>query len=341
MKAAAIKGVKLIETVDIEEPKRNGKTVICEVKKAGICGSDIHNWDGGSPEGLVMGHEFSGVVIDPGDRTDLKLGDRVTALPISPCGKCPACKSGNPQYCLETWSDALGLALTNPGAYAPRTGVRSDMVIKLPNNVNDDEAAMVEPAAVGLHAIHLADIKVGAKVLVIGGGIIGLVSAMFAKMEGASYVAVSETNEGRGAKAVKLGVADEFFNPTKEDFMEKIMEKTGLGFDYVIECCGNDAAVTSAIMTCRPGGKVVLVGVAPAPISIPTVVGVLHEIELQGAIAYTHEEFQTVIDLIAAKKIDVMKFVDKVVGIRDVQDAFVELTSGESDSVKILIDPNK
>ena len=339
MKAAAIKGAKLIEVTDIEEPQRDGKTVICDVKRAGICGSDIHYWDAGGPEGLVMGHEFSGVVVDPGDRDDLKMGDRVTAVPISPCGKCPACKTGNPQYCLETWNDALGLALTNPGAYAPRTGVRSDMVIKLPSTVNDDEAAMVEPTAVGLHAIHLADIKVGSKVLVIGGGIIGLVSAMFAKMEGASYVAISETNEGRGAKAVKYGVADEYLNPTKEDFMAKVMEKTGLGFDYVIECCGNDAAVSSAIMCCRPGGKVVLVGVSMQPISIPSMVGVIHEIEIQGAIAYTIEEFQTVVDLIAAKKIDVMKFVDKVVKLSETNDAFVELTSGTSDSIKILINP--
>lgn len=341
MKAAAIKDVKKIEVVDIEEPMPTENTIICEIKNAGICGSDIHNWDMGAPAGLVMGHEFSGVITNPGNREDLKVGDRVTALPISPCGHCSACKTGNMQYCLETWNDALGLSLTNPGAYAPITGVRSDLVIKLPDNVSDMEGAMVEPVAVGLHAVNLADIKVGSKVLVIGAGIIGDVSAMFAKMEGAGYVAISETNELRGKKALELGVADELLNPLSEDFMAKVQEKTGLGFDYVIECCGNDAAVTSAIMACRPGGKVILVGVSQKPITIPTVVGVLHEIELQGAIAYTEEEFRTVIDLISNKKIDVMKFVDKVVSLDEVQDAFLELTSGESSTVKILIDPSK
>lgn len=341
MKGVAIKSVKELEVIDMNLPENNGKDVIVDIKKAGICGSDIHNWDQGNPIGLVMGHEFSGVVTDPGDREDLKVGDRVTALPISPCGVCPACKTGNPQYCLHTWEDALGLALSNPGAYSEKTSIRSNMVIKLPDSVSDSEGAMVEPTAVGLHAIHLADIKVGSKVLVIGGGIIGLVSAMFAKMEGASYVAVSETNEARGKKSVKLGVADEWFDAKDPEFLAKVNNRVGLGFDYVIECCGNDPAVSSAIMTVRPGGKVILVGVSPKPITIPTVIGVLHEVELQGAIAYTEEEFRTVIDLIANKQINVMRFVDKEVSLDEVQDAFVELTNGTSDSIKILIDPSK
>ena len=198
MKCVAIKGVKEFEITDIKQPEIDHENVVLEVKKCGICGSDIHYWVAGEPKGLVMGHEFSGIVKDPGSRTDLKIGDRVTGLPISPCGKCEACLSGNPQYCPSTWTYAVGLSLTNPGALAKETKVRPDMVIKLPDTVSDDEGAMVEPTAVGLHAIHLADIKVGAKVLVIGGGIIGLVSAMFAKMEGASYVALSETNKARG-----------------------------------------------------------------------------------------------------------------------------------------------
>ena len=204
MKCVAIKDVKEFEITDMKQPEIDHENVVLEVKKTGICGSDIHYWVAGEPKGLVMGHEFSGVVKDPGSRTDLKKGDRVTGLPISPCGKCEACLSGNPQYCPSTWTYAVGLSLTNPGALTKETKVRPDMVIKLPDTVSDDEGAMVEPTAVGLHAIHLADIKVGAKVLVIGGGIIGLVSAMFAKMEGASYVALSETNKARGEKGRDL-----------------------------------------------------------------------------------------------------------------------------------------
>lgn len=341
MKCVAIKGIKEFQIKEIEEPISKNGEVIIDVKKTGICGSDIHYWTAGNPVGLVMGHEYCGIVTNSGNRKDLKVGDRVTALPISPCGKCHACLTGNPQYCLETWTYATGLSLTNPGGLAPKMAIRSDMVIKVPDMVSDDEVAMVEPTAVGLHAIHLADIKVGQKVLVIGGGIIGLVSAMFAKKEGASYVAVSETNEARGQKSVDLAVADAWFDAKDEEFIQNVLKTTNGGFDIVIDCCGNSPAVSSSLLAVKPGGTVVLVGVSLEPITISSVVAVMRELTLKGAIAYTKEEFETCIDLMANKQIDVLKFVDEIVGLDQVQSSYEKLTSGTCDAVKILVDPNK
>ena len=341
MRSVILKGVKKLEVGEIAEPVKDGENVLIDVKKSGICGSDIHNWDLGAPEGLVLGHEFAGVVTDPGFRADLKVGDRVTALPISPCGTCPACVKGNPQYCRETWSKAVGLSLENIGGLAPKLKVRPDMVLKLPDTVSDDEGAMVEPTAVGLHAVHLADIKIGDKVLVIGAGVIGLLSAMFAKKEGASLVAVSETNMNRAKRAIELEVADKYYDAKNPEMMNELMSDTMGGFDVVIECCGNDAAVTSAIMATRPGGTIVLVGVATGAITIPTVVSVMSELTIKGAIAYTKEEFSTCIDLIANKQIDVTKFVDDIVGLDEVQASYERLTSGSDPAIKILVDPNK
>lgn len=341
MKCVSLKGVKEFEIKEVNEPVADGQNVIIDVKKTGICGSDIHYWDAGEPQGLIMGHEYCGVVTNPGARMDLKVGDRVTALPISPCGSCQACLSGNPQYCPNTWTYATGLAVTNPGGLAPKMAIRPDMVLKVPDNVTDDEVAMVEPTAVGLHAIHLADIKIGDKVLVIGGGIIGLVTAMLAKLEGASYVALSETNKARGEKAVRLGVADQWFDAKDTKMVEKLVTMTNGGFDIVLDCCGNSPAVGTALMTVRPGGKTILVGISLGTVTIPAVVAVMKELTIQGAIAYTKEEFQTCIDLMASKKIDMTKFVDDIVGLADVQKAYERLTSGTDDAVKILVDPNK
>ena len=341
MRSVVIKGVKEFEIKDMDEPIFDGKRVIVDVEKTGICGSDIHYWVNGDPKGLVMGHEFCGVVSNPGDRTDLKVGDRVTALPISPCGKCASCVKGEPQYCSVTWNNAVGLSLNNPGGLAPKLAVRSDMVYKVPDNVSFEEGAMVEPTAVGLHAIHLANIKVGDKVLVIGGGIIGLVSAMFAKLEGASLVSLSETNEARGKKSVELGVSDEWYDAKDPQLMEKLLAKTEGGFDVVIECVGNAPAVNSALSFVRPGGSVVLVGVATDAIPTYTVMAVMKELTIKGAIAYTKEEFKTCIDLISSKTIDVMKFVDDIVGLEDVQKSYERLTSGVDSAIKILVDPNK
>ena len=341
MRAVALKGKREFELKEIEEPIVDNENVIIKVLKAGICGSDLHYFEMGEPNGLIMGHEFCGEVINPGNRSDLKVGDRVTALPISPCLECPACLSGNPQYCKSTWSKAVGLSLDNPGALTEKIKVRSDMVLKVPDNVSDEEAAMVEPTAVALHGIHLADVKVGSKVLVIGGGIIGLLSAMFAKKEGASFVAVSETNPKRGEKAITLGVADKYYNAKDEDMLKEVMSDTNGGFDIVIECCGNDSAVTSSLVTVRPGGTVILVGVATGAISIPTVVAVMNELTVKGAIAYTKEEFKMCLDLISNKQIDVMPFVDDVVSYNQVQTAYFRLTSGNDGAVKILVSPSK
>ena len=340
MKCAQLVGPKKIKIGNIDEPNPITGKVMIEVTRNGICGSDLHYYEIGQPEGLVMGHEFCGKVLYNGGREDLKVGDRVTALPISPCGHCDACLSGNPQYCLETWNKAVGLSLDNPGGLTSKINVREDLVIKVPKNVSDEEAAMVEPTAVGLHAIHLADIKVGDKVLVVGSGIIGLVSAMFAKMEGASKVIVSEVNEARAKKAVKLGVADGYIL-ANDKFAENVAKETETGFDIIIECCGNSPAVSSALMAVRPGGKIILVGVSMAPIAIPSIVAVTHEITMIGAIAYTKNEFKTCLELMANKQIDVKKFLSKVVPLKDTDASFAELISGKSDSIKIIVDPGK
>lgn len=341
MKCVAIKGQKSLGLASMDAPKSKNGSVVIEVKKAGICGSDIHYWDAGLPDGLVMGHEFCGTVTDPGARKDLKVGDRVTALPISPCGKCPACLSGNPQYCPDTWNEAVGLSLTNPGAFAESTSIRHDLVIKVPSNITDAEVAMVEPTAVGLHAVHLANIQIGDKVLVIGAGIIGDICAMFAKMSGASYVAISETNEKRGKKAVSLKCADEYFNAKSETFMNDVRRECPFGYDVVLDCSGNSAAVSSALSCVRPNGTVVMVGVSMDSITIPSILLVMHELKVLGAIGYTIGEFKECINLMASRKIDMLKFVDDIVGLDDVQSAFKRLTSGEDNAVKILVDPKK
>ena len=339
MKCVSISGEKSFVLKEKDVPKYKEGYVTIQVKSCGICGSDIHYWVSGKQLGLVMGHEFAGVVIDPGDRKDLVKGDRVTGLPISPCGKCEACKSGNVQYCAETWSEAVGLSLENPGAYSEYTGCRPDMIRKIPSNVSYDAACMTEPSAVALHAVNLADIKIGSNVLIIGGGIMGLMCAEFAKMAGADYIAIMETNKKRGKKAVSFGKVNEYFDASKEDVIDKIITKTNGGFDVVLECCGNSAAVSEALMAVEPGGKVVLVGVSLDAITIPSAVAVIKEVKIQSAIAYTTVEFDTCLKLISEKKINVTKYIDDLVPLEAVQESFERLTSGKDAAIKIVIKP--
>ena len=339
MKCVKIKGEKRLEIATIKKPVSKNGSVIIRVKACGICGSDLHYFEAGEPLELIMGHEFAGEVVDPGDRSDLKVGDRVTGLPISPCLECEACKTGNVQYCAKTWQDAVGLSLTNSGGLAEYLSCRSDMVKKIPDKVTFQDATLVEPSAVSLHAINLANIKVGDKVLIIGGGIIGLMAAEFAKLNGASYIALMETNMKRARKALKYGVINEIFNASDSNVISKALKKTNGGYDKVIECCGNQYAVSEAIMSVKPGGTIVLVGVSMTPISVPMVASVMREVTMKGVIAYTEAEFETCIELIEKKIINVHKYIDKRVNLENVQEAYLDLISGKTDNIKIIVKP--
>ncbi len=342
MRCAKINGPRELIVENKKEKAGRKGYILIDVIKAGICGSDLHYFVSGTPVGLVMGHEFSGIVIDNCGSTEFKEGDRVTALPISPCLACDECKTGEIQICPNTWSEAIGLSLDNPGAFGGRVLVREDMVRHLPNNVSFESGAMVEPASVAFRAVNISGLKKGDKVLVIGGGIIGLLSAMFFKLKGASYVAVSETNPLRGKKAVDLGVADEYFDALDKDYMKNVLTKTeGKGFDIVADCVGNGPALTTAITLTKPNGNLIMVGISLGAINVPLVNAVLKEINIKGSIAYTKEEFDMVIKLMEAKKIDVEKFIDDTVTLDDLQYAFERLTSGKDAAVKILVDPSK
>ena len=191
-----------------------------------------------------------------------------------------------------------------------------------------------------LHAINLADIKVGNSVLIIGGGIIGLMASEFAKLNGASNVTLLETNEKRGKKSLKFGKVDKFYDAKDPKVIPSLVQKNG-GFDVVIECCGSSAAVSEAIMAVKPGGTIVLVGVSMEPISIPSVMSVMGEVKMQGAIAYTEKEFDTCIDLISQKIINVVKYIDDKVPLSEAQHSFERLTSGTDDAIKIILKPQK
>lgn len=340
MKCVKIEGAKSLITAETAKPESIDGAVIVKVESCGICGSDIHYWESGEPKGLILGHELAGTVVYPGARTDLKEGDRITGLPISPCWECEACKTGNIQYCKSTWSHAVGLSLDYSGGYAEYSMIHPKLVKKIPDELSFDEGAMIEPAAVSLHATNLADIKVGEKVLVIGSGIIGLMAMEFARKEGASYIAVLEVNKKRGEKAVKLGAADCFFDASDPNTIEKLKEASNGGFDKVIECCGNSAAITEAIMCTKPGGTIVLVGISLGAVSVPLTVAVMSEVKLQGAIAYNEKEFSDVIDLVAKGQLDVKKYIDATIPLDDANEAFERLTSGTDDAIKIIFHPN-
>ncbi len=338
MQAVSIEGKKQLKVVETETPKSDGNKVIVEVAKVGICGSDLHLWENGDRIGLIMGHEFCGKVVDPGALKDtLKPGDRVTVLPLNPCGKCVNCKQGKVNLCINGLAASPGL--TAPGAYAQYYAARPDMVRALPDEVSDAEATMIEPTAVALRAVHHAGVKPGDKVLVTGGGIIGLLCAAWARIAGASYIALTEANPNRAKKALEMGDVDEVFDAKDEELAKKLIVASKGGFDKALECAAVAPAVNTAIKALKFEGKLIIVGVNYSPVPVSTLLTLLHELEVKGTIGYSPAEFDQTIELMAKKIIKTERFISKTVGLDEVQEAFEHLTSGETTDVKIVIQP--
>jgi L-iditol 2-dehydrogenase len=324
---------------DVPVPVSNGKDVIIKVSQVGICGSDVHIWEMGDRVGLIMGHEFVGRVVDPGNlQATLKVGDRVTSIPMNPCGTCEMCRLGNISQCAAGAKAAPGVSIA--GAYAEYFASRSDMVRKIPDSISDDSAAVIEPAACALHAVHLADVKLSEKVLIVGGGVIGMLSAMWARVSGASYVALMELNPERRAIAKKMGDANDVFDPTDENEFARVIKAFDGGCDKAIDCSGASGGINGAIKLLKNGGRLVLVGINFHLVPISTLLICLKEIELKGDIGDTVKEFDTVIDMLAKKRVDIARFVSlKGVKLDGIQDALGKLTTPGTKEVKILVQP--
>lgn len=336
MRVVVLDGPRKLSVVEKPAPQADGNKVLIKISKVGICGSDLHMWDKGERVGLVMGHEFSGTVVDAGLLKDsLKFGDRVTALPLDPCLKCVSCLRGDINMCLNP---LVSPGIRADGAYAEYLACRPDMIRKLPDSISDDEATLLEPAAVTLHAVRNAGIKPGDKVLINGGGIIGLLSAVWARFAGASYIALTETNKTRGENAAKMTDIDDFFDATDPELLNKLLQGSGGGFDEAIDCTAVPSAIDNAIMAMNRGGRIILAGVSYSPIPINTLVVVLRELEFKGTIGYNHE-FDKAMNIIGSKRLNIERFISGTIELDDVQTAFERLTEGTYSQVKILIKP--
>ena len=339
MKAIKLTGPKQLELADVEPPVADGENVIIEVSACGICGSDLHYWHAGrgmgGVSGLIMGHEFSGIVVDSGNRNDLAKGDRVTALPLDPCGLCTACRAGHVNICLKALKRSIP-GNNSDGAFSEFLKLRPDMVRKLPDSLNDVAGAMIEPTAVALHAVRTAGIGPGDMVMISGGGPIGLLCAAWAKISGAAYIALTEVSAFRKSFAVKNADADDVFDPADPDFSSQVFKKTGGGFDVVIETSAADAGINLALMMLKPKGFLILAGINAHTQAILTIMAAAREITQKSVMAYLPEEFDTAIEYIAQNRIDVEKLVTSTTDLNGLGAAFERLASGTSEEIKIV-----
>jgi len=325
---------------NVPDPRPAPDQVIIEVARSGICGSDLHVTEyGAAPDGTILGHEFAGTIAEVGAavRGDWKVGERVTALPITSCQQCEACTGGLPGLCPQ--NIFTGTTLLVQGAYAQYVASRADMLQRLPAGVAFAQGAMVEPLAVSHHAVEMAALRPGASVLVIGAGPIGAGVVLFARLAGARHIVVSERFAARRERALALG-ATAVIDPSAEDVAGRFAAHAGCRPQVVFECVGNPGLLRHAVEVAGIRARIVVAGVCLLDDTFNPLTGLLKEVTIQFSQCYTERNFAAVIDAMARGEAKPEPMHTGTVGFAELPAVFESLRAA-SPHCKVLIDPDR
>ena len=327
MKAAFFYRKEDIQIREINIPKIKEDEILIKVRACGICGSDVRSYyegvEGRYKIPVILGHEVSGQVFKiGGEIDDFAVGDRVAVAPIYGCGKCSFCISGQENLCRDVAIFGCNL----DGAFAeymkiPAQAIQRGVLVRIPDVLSDEEAALIEPFSCCLHGVLRANIRPGDTVLVIGAGPIGLAHTKLLRLLGASYVIASDVIDSRLEVAKKFG-ADMAINPHIKDSSKKIRELTeNKGVDAVIVAVGNPEAITQGLKMVRRGGTVVLFGGCPPNSTIQVNPNFIHysDIAVIGSIDATMDEFRRAVSLVSTA--DAKPFITHRFPLESIKDA--------------------
>jgi L-iditol 2-dehydrogenase len=343
MKALRLDDVSSFSYVDVPAPSVGDDEVLVAVRVAGICGSDVHGFDGTSGRRIppvTMGHEAAGVVVGVGrDAGSWREGDRVTFDSTIFCGVCPACLAGRSNLCERR--AVLGASYPGyrrEGAFAELVAVPGRGVVAIPDELTFERAAFAEPLAVALHAVALAGDVAGKTVAVVGTGVIGLLVVQALRAAGAGRIVGIDLNEERLELARAFG-AESTFRADQADVTRRVVEfADGGGPDVVIEAVGVSAAIQTAIGCVRRGGRIVLVGNVTPMIDLPLQAVVTGELTLVGSCASAGEMGRSV-ELLAGGGVDVDPLISVVAPLADGGRWFDQLHDAPSGLLKVLLIP--
>lgn len=343
MKALLLSEYSKLEVADLPSPVAGPGDVLVRVAACGICGSDVHGYDGSSGRRippLVMGHEAAGVIAEVGEGVSrFAVGDRVTFDSTVYCGSCDFCLAGEINLCDNR--QVVGVSTPDfrrAGAFAEFVTVPERIVYKLPDELSFAEAAMLEAVSVALHAVVVSEVKGGETTLVIGAGMIGLLILQAAKAAGCGRILVADVDASRLKLAEEAG-ADVTILASGEAMVQQVLqETTGRGVDLVLEAVGRDETVAAAVDAVRKGGTVTLVGNITPQVTLPLQKVVSRQIRLQGSCA-SSGEYPQAIELISNGKIRVTPLITAVAPLSDGAQWFERLHSREPNLMKIVLDP--
>ncbi len=329
MNASIFLGPEQIGYQKIPVPLPQGNQILIQVKRAGICGTDLTIYSGKHPRArapLVMGHEIVGIIADIGPNYNgkFKVGDIVTANPLLWCGKCRSCINGNYHVC-----EKLGLfGIDIDGGFAEYIVVEGDRVHGLSSSISFEEAALCEPIAVGLHAIRESSFKPGDDVTVLGAGIIGALIGFLLMNSGANSVTITDVNEWRLEQTRKLGMKALNANKIPDN-----MRKS----DVVFECSGHPSSYDTISRFAINSGQIVFVGIPSVPVPILLRELIFREINTITVRVYRNEEFAIAASLVSQKKLDFSPFVSTVLPLDHLAQGIEMARTGQG--WKVVMDP--
>ena len=318
--------------------------VLVRVEACGICGSDVHGYDGSSGRRIppiVMGHEAAGTIAAMGAMVaGLSMGDRVTFDSTVYCGHCPYCTRGDVNLCDNRQVIGVSCAeYKRSGAFAEYVVVPQHIIYRLPESISFAEAAMLEAVSVALHAVGVARLTGGETALVIGAGMIGLLTLQAARAAGCSRVLIADVDATRLELAKRVG-ADEVLHASGAQLIADVLRLTnGSGVDVVFEAVGRNETVAAAIDCTRKGGTVALVGNIAAEVTLPLQKVVTRQLRLQGSCA-SAGEYPEAIKLVASGAIQVKALITAVVPLEDGAQWFQRLHAREPNLMKVVLTPS-
>ncbi|MBM3457170.1 MAG: galactitol-1-phosphate 5-dehydrogenase [Armatimonadetes bacterium] len=343
MKALLLTAYRQLEVTDFPDPTCGDDDVLIRVRACGICGSDVHGYDGGSGRRippLIMGHEAAGEVAATGRNvTDLKIGERVTFDSTVYCGKCWFCRRGQINLCEAR--NVVGVSCAEyrrHGAFAEYLTVPRHIVYRLPDSFPFEHAALIESVSIAFHAVHRTPIQLGDTAVVVGTGMIGLLVVQSLKLRGVGRIIAVDIDDFKLERARELG-ADVGLNSRKLDVAAAVAELTeGRGADVGLEVVGATASLQTALSALRKGGSLTLVGNLTQMAELPLQAVVTREISLNGTCG-SSGEYPACIQAMASGAVRVSPLITALAPLEEGPSWFDRLYSHEPGLMKVVLQP--
>lgn len=337
MKALMYRGPWEMPVEEMADPQPGPGKVLIDVKAVGICGSDVHGYTGSTGRrtpGIVMGHEFAGVVsaLGEGVGSEWAVGDEAVIIPFY------SVATGPDPYPINRSPNRRMTGMDEHGAYAQQVVVRPSQLFRKPASLSWQRAALCEPVAVTMHAAAITPIDPMQTVAVIGAGPIGLMAMLWARLKGAGKIFVTDRSAHRLELAEELG-ADVVINVGEQDAVQVIREMTGGGVDVAFEAVGITPTAQQAVDATRNGGQITWIGNSAKTITIDMQAIVTRELTVRGTYGFNEQDFASAIRAMADGRLNVEPLIERIASLEEGSEIFRQLAKGESDLVKVVLQP--